>query len=178
MIKDKLTRAKSYLKSDELTANQKKLLIKILVDNGASQSFVYARFFNKGFAHWELLGVDSIKSDFITAHRDEIWKPEQFNSAVVDRNCREAKTIPGEFWRAISRCYGLRKSFVEMMRGMGMSYTVVMRRFREDNDWKKYELRGMLDVMAEYDSMEHTCDDKEETTDTARHTEKETEMAV
>ena len=65
-----------------------------------------------------------------------------------------------------------------MMRGMGMSYTVVMRRFREDNDWKKYELRGMLDVMEEYDSMEHTCDDKEETTDTARHTEKETEMAV
>ena len=104
MIKDKLTRAKSYLKSDELTANQKKLLIKILVDNGASQSFVYARFFNTAFAHWDLLGVGSIKSDFITAHRDEIWKPEQFTSAVVDGCCREAKTSPGEFWRAISRC--------------------------------------------------------------------------
>ena len=112
MIKDKLTKAKSYLKSDELTANQKKLLIKILVDNGASQSFVYARFFNKGFANWELLGVNSIKSDFLTAHRDEIWKPEQFDSSVVDGYCRKAMTIPGEFWLAISRCYGLRKSFV------------------------------------------------------------------
>lgn len=178
MIKDKLTKAKSYLKSDELTANQKKLLIKILVDNGASQSFVYVRFFSKGFAAWELQGVDSIKREFITEHKDEIWKPEQFDSAVVDGYCREAMTIPGEFWRAISRCYGLRKLFVEQLRGMGMSYTVVMRRFRKDNDWKRYEKRGMLDVMAEYDSMEHTCDETEQETDAEGYTEEKAKAVV
>ena len=40
MIKEKLTKAKASLKSDELTPNQKKLLIRILVGNGASQSRV------------------------------------------------------------------------------------------------------------------------------------------
>ena len=55
------------LKSDELTPNQKKLLIRILVENGASQSFVYVRFFEKGFSEWELRGVDNIKRTFIAA---------------------------------------------------------------------------------------------------------------
>lgn len=178
MIKDKLTKAKVSLKSDELTPNQKKLLIRILVENGASQSFVYVRFFEKGFSEWELRGVDNIKRTFIAEHQDEIWPKEMFDADKVAQNIHEAVTMPGEFYRAISRRYGLRKAFNQQMVQMGMSSTVVMKRFREDNDWKKYETRGMLDVMDEYDRLEHTCDETEKDTDTARHTQEETTEAV
>ena len=101
-----------------------------------------------------------------------------FDADKVAQNIHEAVTMPGEFYRAISRRYGLRKAFNQQMVQMGMSSTVVMKRFREDNDWKKYETRGMLDVMDEYDRLEHTCDETEKDTDTARHTQEETTEAV
>lgn len=154
MIIEKLTQPGTYLNSGDLTPNQKKLLWEVMKRHGASQGFAYDRYFKEGFQKWELIGINSIKRQFIVEHYTELFGDSvPALSAGVPTSDNIVDVIiqnDGEFYRTLGRVFGLKKVFTDHMGTLGMGSNSVLNKFSAD-DWKDYERIGVLAVMQEFE---------------------------
>ena len=55
----------AFFDIEEISADEKKRLIDFLSDKGFSSTTFYLRFFHKGFAQWEIIGVNECKRQFL-----------------------------------------------------------------------------------------------------------------
>lgn len=143
-----------HFKSNDLTVDQKKLLYSIMMKHGASYSLGYDRFFKEGFEKWEMLGINTIKKDFLQLHDKEIANAIPEDSSDNDRGYAAVLELnadtKGGFWKTLSQVYALRSVFREYMFKLGMlSGVTIMKRFKND-DWKEWELIGINKIIEEF----------------------------
>lgn len=143
-----------HFKSNDLTADQKKLLYSIMMKHGASYSFGYDRFFKEGFEKWEMLGINTIKKNFLQLHDKEIANAIPEDSSDNDRGYAAVLELnadtKGGFWKTLSQVYALKSVFREYMFKLGMlSGVTIMKRFKND-DWKEWELIGINKIIEEF----------------------------
>lgn len=143
-----------HLKSNDLTADQKKLLYSIMMKHGASYSFGYDRFFKEGFEKWEMLGINTVKKNFLQLHDKEIANAIPEDGSDNDRGYAAVLELnsdtKGGFWKTLSQVYALKSVFREYMFKLGMlSGVTIMKRFKND-DWKDWELIGIKKIIEEF----------------------------
>lgn len=143
-----------HFKSNDLTVDQKKLLYSIMMKHGASYSLGYDRFFKEGFEKWEMLGINTIKKNFLQLHDKEIANAIPEDSSDNDRGYAAVLELnadtKGGFWKTLSQVYALRSVFREYMFKLGMlSGVTIMKRFKND-DWKEWELIGINKIIEEF----------------------------
>lgn len=144
----KILKRISPLSASDLTPIEKRDLNHLMIENGATAGFTYDRFFQKGFAQWEIEGIENIKRDFLKLHEKDLLE-----AGAGDGNKGYAFALDkskGGFWRAISQADGMRQIFKEYMRERGMNAdATIIKRFTND-DWKRYELRGIDSIIKEF----------------------------
>lgn len=168
----KILMPQGILAVSDLTPDEKKLLYAEMQKLGSSENFAYKRFFQDGFAQWEIDGILAMKAAFLNWLRTEekiflevrcvgerIISGED-NVAVYRYFYRippkagegekfEERTFdinePGDFWRFLGDIF-YRQKFGDFMNSYGMkSYNTVLKRFSED-DWKEWEKMGIRQV--------------------------------
>lgn len=141
--------AGGILDPKDLTADEKKWLYAVMQQQGMSMSTAYIRFFSKGFSPWELLGVSQLRESFL------ITSP-----CCVDNHNTEEKGSRGYgYVLTLAKDYDDSKFYdivtnlkmgvklCEYMAEKGMlSPTTVRTRFKA-NDWKPWELMGVIKVL-------------------------------
>lgn len=158
-----------HLDVNDLSPSEKKRLSQLMEDNGAIKcngGKHYERFFRKGFAKWELIGIQQIKEKFIT---------DNFSDAEKS-NILQSLAEPGYFFTIIGTKYGLKQRLNLLMSDLGMkSYSTTAKRFRDD-DWKMYEIRGIESIIEEFlndsDSNSSSQIPFEDNINNARHIER------
>lgn len=153
-IFSKVIEQKSVLAVNDLSPEEKRSLSALMIKYGATAGFTYDRFFQTGFARWELDGITKIKADFLKLHEREMLESggDDGKGYAFALSLDDSK---GGFWRAIGQTKGLITQFKDYMRERGMmSPTTVIKRFSDD-DWKRYELRGVDSIIREF------CNDDE-----------------
>lgn len=134
------------LSGRDLNPRQKESLFMLMEKYGASRAFTYDRFFKEGFRLWELIGIDFIKDQFFlsTDHKD------LFDYQNVLRLGNKAQE--GWFYGTIGNEWGLKSLLKGVMTQLGMlSEVTIANRFSSDN-WKDYERRGIVSILAEFEN--------------------------
>lgn len=133
------------LSASDLTPQKKEELFLLMKKYGASRAFSYDRFFKEGFRLWELIGIDFIKDQFFlyTNHIDLF---DYQNFLRLGDNAQD-----GWFYTSIGNEWGFKSLLKGVMCQLGMlSEVTIANRFSLDN-WKDYERRGIVSVLAEFD---------------------------
>lgn len=139
------------LEAKDMTAEEKKLLYAHMATYGLPMSTCYHRFFEIGFAQWEIMGISHIREEFLVS-----------NKCCVDDNGTEDEGSRGygyvltldpsyddsQFYSMVSDLkIGVKLCDYMAERGMA-SQTTVRTRFKA-NDWKEWELRGIKNILDE-----------------------------
>lgn len=144
-IFDKITSSNSALMSSDLTADEKKQLYAHMAKFDMTESKCYKRFFDKGFAMWEILGVENILRQFLEEHKDKLVK----SGKDGDRGYAYVLSLTKETSYAAIREAGLLSTFIRHMETLGMCGNTVYKRF-QNPDWKAYELRGIKSILSTF----------------------------
>ena len=125
--------------SNDLLLEQREAFFQKMESVEMPRSTAYGRFFQKGFAKWEIEGVDSIKQKFIAAYA--LSFPPDYNYLEDKRsffNILLAYEIP-------------LTDFYDYLKENGMKSPVTIKgRFALDQ-WKKWERVGIRKILTEYD---------------------------
>ena len=107
----------------DLSPDEKKAVYAAMQKEGMSMSTSYLRFFDKGFAPWEVQGLTHICTSFLD---DMDIKP-----------CSDMS----QFWDCITENqWGVK--FCDYMASKGMRSQATVRNRFKANDWKPWELKG------------------------------------
>ncbi len=152
---EKLATPYTHLDVSEVSADEKKVLQGALAVKGFTSSTFYLRFFQKGFAGWEIIGVKECKRRFL-----ELPEVSAVLLTAVPED--DPKALPGDrgylyllsrsgnkgtFYECLKQARkGLCLKFFEFMKDLGMSQATVVKRFTEDV-WKPWEEEGIVDVL-------------------------------
>ena len=168
----KITEPQGVLAVSDLTPDEKKLLYAEMQRLGSSDNFAYKRFFQDGFALWEIDGILALKAAFLSWLRTE-------EKLFLEVRCVGERMVTGDdpvsiyryfyhippkadeheqfeersfdlneaggFWQFLGDIE-YRQRFGNFMAERGMkSYRTVMKRFGDD-DWKEWEKMGIRQV--------------------------------
>lgn len=172
----KIAIPQGVLAVSDLTPDEKKQLYAEMQRMGSSENFAYKRFFQDGFAQWELDGILALKMAYLAWLHDEekvFLEVRCINERAVDGDDSIACyrhfyrippkagdgesfeertfdiTAPGDFWRFLGEI-GYRKRFGLFMADRGMkSYITVAKRFADD-DWREWERIGIRQLTEQF----------------------------
>lgn len=157
-IVKKILTQRNPLRAEDISAEEKQVLMKFFAEKGLTSSTFYLRFFQKGFFDWEILGVRECKKQFlelsdVAKQLLEYIDPEDEKSLPGNRGylyTLAQSDVPGQFYRCLKKANaGLCRQFFDFMDERGMCSTTVIKRFTAD-DWKEWELAGVRDILALY----------------------------
>lgn len=161
-IVKKILNPRNPLRADDVSVDEKQVLMKFFVEKGFTASTFYLRFFQKGFFLWEILGVKDCKKQFlelpdVAKQLLEYIDPEDEKSLPGNKGylyMLAQSDVPGQFYKCIKKANaGLCRQFFDFMGERGMCSTTVIKRFSSD-DWKDWEMTGVRDLLEIY---QHEC---------------------
>ena len=145
----------AFFDIEEISADEKKRLIDFLSDKGFSSTTFYLRFFQKGFAQWEIIGVNECKRQFLAISEIAQLLLKYVDSDAEKENRGYLYTLAlnneaGSFYNSLKRVNnGLCMKFIDFMQQRGMSTGTVIKRFSSDN-WKPWEVDGITNLLCQY----------------------------
>lgn len=158
-IIDTISQPEKALSPHDMTADEKKRLYLWMQQHGSTESLAYKRFFQDGFAQWELQGVAALQIDFLHYLHTEGGLETEVRQNN-DNGCRHyyrtdrtdqhwqsfSLNTPGDFWRFLGDVRR-RQAFSDFMRQHGMlSAMTVAKRFSAD-DWRPWERLGIIHII-------------------------------
>lgn len=153
-ILKKITIPRNPLTSDEISADEKKLLNNFFLKNGLTTSTFYLRFFQKGFFAWEIMGINKCKHTFLelpeVSNVLKDYMPVGYEGKYGFLYEHAKSEEPGCFYAALREAKsGLCSKFLDYMSELGMCSGTAIRRFVEE-DWKPWEVAGIEDMLNDY----------------------------
>lgn len=140
------------LSAADLTPEDKKRLYALFEGYGMPKSTCYARFFDKGFSKWEIMGVSHIRDAFLVREKtdtDNIPEGEEGSrgyGAVLELS---SQYNDSKFYELVTSLK-MGKSLCDRMAELGMTSQMTVRtRFKAD-DWKPWELKGVKAIIDEF----------------------------
>lgn len=158
-IIEKITKSYTPLQTENLSAEDKKILFAALAKKGFKMATFYLRFFQKGFSQWEIEGIDECKKQFLLLK--EVSLPlleyvDETDPQWVEGDKGYLYTLaqsdePGMFYSCLKRVKaGMCNKFIAYMNERGMSAATVIKRFTTDN-WKPWEREGIKNLLTSDD---------------------------
>lgn len=124
---------------DDLVKEQREAFFQKMESFEMPRSTTFGRFFKKGFAQWEIEGVDAVKRKFVEAY--SLNFPPDYNFLEDKRNFYEillAFEIP-------------LSDFYDYMKQKGMKSSVTIKcRFALES-WKAWEKMGIRKILTDYE---------------------------
>lgn len=159
---DKILTPRNFMKSEEVSPDEKKILMDLFAKKGVTTSTFYLRFFQRGFDEWEIIGIKNCKRRFL-----ELTEVAKELSEYVDEThpsipgnkgylyVLAQSDEPGVFYKCLKKVKrGICRKFFDYMLDKGMSPATVIKRFNTD-DWKPWEEAGVSDILTEYEKYAH-----------------------
>ena len=135
----------------DMSADAKKRLYALMERYGMPQSTSYHRFFNIGFAKWEILGVTKLKNRFLPTSFSEVEDGTDVEGSrgygyvlSLDPDYEDSKffTLVTQQKIGVKLC--------NYMSELGMASQMTVRtRFKAD-DWKPWEQKGIKNILEDF----------------------------
>lgn len=145
----------------DLTADEKKDLYATLSEYGMPSSTVYARFFDKGFSKWEILGVTKLREEFLlTSVCTDGGAVEEEGSRGYGYVISLSPDYDDSMFYDVVTRLKTGKALCEFMAERGMASQMTVRTRFKANDWKPWELKGIKAIIDEIFAGEETLTEK------------------
>ncbi len=156
---DKIFYPNTFFNPGDLSADEKKQMLAVFKRKGFTTSTFYLRFFQKGFAEWEIKGVEECKKQFLQLKDIAKLLLEYVDEDDPQSNSGDKgyyytlvqSDTPGMFYSCLKKVNrGLCRKFCDFMNERGMSPATTIKRFSTDDSWKPWEKEGIETILKQF----------------------------
>lgn len=140
------------LSVSDLTADEKKAFYAKMAEYGMPMSTARARFFEKGFSQWEILGITQLRDSFLEMEKsgtDNISEGEEGSRGYGAVLSLSPGYDDSKFYELVTSLK-MGKRLCDRMAELGMSSQMTVRTRFKANDWKPWELKGVKAIIDEF----------------------------